>query len=45
MARKWTITFGSDILPHRNIRRRVKALLRRGIEPEPKYRTGKYWTD
>lgn len=39
------IRFGSDKMCHRTTRRIVKALLRKGIEPEPRYYTGKYWTD
>lgn len=37
--------FGSDPLPHRQVRRIEKRLLAQGIEPEPKYREGKTYRD
>lgn len=45
MSRRWTVRYGSEQLPHRHVRRLVRRLLRRGAEPEPRYRTGKYWAD
>lgn len=42
---KWRVFYGSEQLPHRETRRRVRRALRSLIEPEPKYRTGKFWTD
>ncbi|MCC3299754.1 hypothetical protein [Arthrobacter caoxuetaonis] len=41
----WIIRYGSEMLTHRQARRRARSLLHRGIEPEPRYRTGKYWND
>lgn len=39
------VFFGSFRLSNRVERRRVRDDLRRGIEPSPKYATGKFWTD
>ncbi|MGN6724132.1 MAG: hypothetical protein ACTHJM_16110 [Marmoricola sp.] len=45
MAKRPHVFHGSDWLSSRELRRRVRQLLRRGIEPEPRYATGKFWTD
>ncbi|MCS3494540.1 hypothetical protein M2368_003572 [Arthrobacter sp. JUb119] len=37
--------FGSDPLPHRQVRRIEKRLLAQGIAPEPNYREGKTYRD
>jgi hypothetical protein len=39
------VFFGSEWLGSRETRRRGRNLLKRGIEPEPRYRTGRFWTD
>lgn len=39
------VFFGSWRKSNRDERRIVKETLRRGDEPEPQYRTGKYWID
>lgn len=39
------VSYESERLPHKAVRRRVKQLLARQIEPEPRYTTGKFWTD
>lgn len=44
-AKKWLVFYGSDILKGRSERARAKRDLRRGIEPLPRYATGKYWDD
>lgn len=44
MMRK-PVTYGSERQPHKTVRAKVKQLLRKLIEPEPKYRTGKLWID
>lgn len=45
VAKRPHVFHGSDWLSSRELRRRVRQLLRRGIEPEPRYATGKFWTD
>jgi hypothetical protein len=42
---KFVVFYGSEWKTHRDVRRIAKALLKRGLEPEPKYSTGKFWTD
>lgn len=44
MRASW-IRYGSEPYAHRRVRRLVRKLLRRGVEPAPRYRTGKFWTD
>lgn len=39
------IRYGSEPYTHRHVRRLARRLLRRGVEPEPRYRTGKFWND
>jgi hypothetical protein len=43
--RPFIVTYGSDLMPHKTVRAKVKQLLRKLIEPEPRYRTGKMWND
>lgn len=45
MAATRKVAYESSPMPHRVVRRRVRQLLARFIEPEPKYATGKYWID
>ena len=45
MARAYYCSYGSDSKGWRWMRQKARQLLKRGIEPEPKYRTGKYWDD
>lgn len=35
----------SDRLPSKDQRRKAREALRRGQEPEPEYRTGRFWND
>lgn len=35
----------SDKLPSRYVRRLVKRSLQKREEPQPKYRTGRFWVD
>lgn len=44
-SKKWIIRYASEIKTHREMRRLARRLLRRGVEPEPRYRTGKFWND
>jgi hypothetical protein len=44
-ATRWLVSFGSGILRGRDERSRAKRDLRRGIEPAPRYTTGKFWMD
>lgn len=39
------IWFGSERKTNKVIRRLVKRAIKMHIEPEPKYRTGKFWND
>lgn len=39
------LLFGSDPLTPREVRAKVRQALKRGQEPEPKYREGKSWRD
>lgn len=39
------IRYGSEPFTNRRLRRMARRLLRRGIEPEPRYRSGRFWTD
>lgn len=41
----WWVFFGSERLTNKDERRHVKEDLKRGREPQPKYTTGKFWTD
>jgi len=43
--RRFIVTYESDMVPHKTVRARVKQLLRKMVEPEPRYRTGKMWND
>ena len=43
--RRFKVTYESDLVPHKTVRAKVKLLLRKLIEPEPKYKTGKLWND
>lgn len=43
--RDWWVFYGSDILRGKVERARAKRDLKRGVEPQPRYTTGKYWTD
>jgi len=43
--RPFVVTYASDLVPHKTVRAKVKQLLRNLIEPEPVYRTGKFWND
>ena len=43
--KRYRVTYGSERMPHRTVRRIVKRLLQLHVEPEPRYRTGKFWTD
>jgi hypothetical protein len=39
------VWFGSEILRGRQERRKAKRDMKRGTEPQPRYTTGKFWTD
>lgn len=39
------VTYESDLVPHKTVRAKVRQLLKKLIEPEPRYRTGKLWND
>lgn len=39
------LLFGSGQLTAREMRRKVRQALQRGLEPEPKYSDGKSWRD
>jgi hypothetical protein len=41
----WPISYGSDPRDAKSQRRLAKAALAKGEEPEPEYRTGRFWTD
>lgn len=41
----YRVIYASERRSWRDVRRIVRAALRRGIEPEPRYRTGRFWTD
>lgn len=43
--RRFNVRHESDLTPHKTVRGKVKLLLRKLIEPEPKYRSGKLWND
>lgn len=43
--RRVIVTFESDRLRGKAERTRAKRDLRRGLEPQPRYTTGKFWTD
>lgn len=43
--RHWIVSLKSERRPHKEVRRLARRLLRRGVEPQPRYRTGKFWTD
>lgn len=45
MAKIPWVFFGSERLRNKSERRKAKQELKRGKEPQPKYRTGKFWTD
>ena len=45
MTKRRYVFYGSEWRTHRDVRRIAKALLRNGIEPEPRYATRKEWTD
>ena len=45
MAKRWIVWFGSERLRGKQERMRVKRDLRKGKEPQPQYRTGKFWVD
>lgn len=42
---RWRCVYGSERLPSKAQRRKAKSALRRGTEPEPQYRTGRFWSD
>lgn len=44
-TRRPHVFYGSEWKTHKDVRRIVKTLTRYGIEPEPRYATGKYWND
>lgn len=43
--RDYTCWYGSERKSNKDQRRLAKDALRRGVEPEPEYRTGKLWDD
>ena len=42
---RYIVTYESHRLSGKDERRLVRAALRQGVEPEPEYRTGKFWID
>lgn len=45
MSKPFIVTYRSDRKTHKDMRRIAKTLLRKHLEPEPRYATGKYWND
>lgn len=43
--RKLIVFYGSERMDAKSQRRRARAALRRGLEPEPHYHTSKFWVD
>lgn len=43
--RRWLAWFGSHRLRGRAERARARQDMRRGLEPQPRYTTGKHWED
>jgi hypothetical protein len=39
------VFFGSEFMRGRQERSRAKRDIRRGVEPQPRYTTGKFWVD
>ena len=39
------VTYQSDKVSEKVLRQKAKKALRKGEEPQPQYRTGKFWVD